>query len=916
MPSPNKPISAQLLQTKFLAPAYNQNSVDRNQLLDRLRPRNARKLVLISAPAGYGKTTLVSQWLHHNDEIFCWLSLDAHDDKAERFWLYLVGSISSQIEGFGEEAAKYLALDNLHIDAAVTALVNELNSQTSESKPFYIILDDFHNIQDTSLLQQFSYFVDFLPPNIQLILTTRYEPKLPISRWSVKNWVDQIYSTDLMFTLGESKIFLNSYMGLSLNDRQIEKIHNKTEGWIAAIQLAALSANSTPQHEQAYLSPQQLFADDRHFSDYILSEILSQQSEHVQEFLIKTSCLLKLNAALCDFIMASDSSQITLEELYQANLFLIPLDKGHRWYRYHDLFRDALVNKLRLNYAEDYIALQKRAIEWLIQNEQAHEAIDQVVQLEDWELLMSLLEENGNNLIHEGHHLLVLDWLRKVPEKLTSQSPRAIMLKIWALFFSNRIEVISPLLEELEVLIDQQRLLNIETSADELIDLHSEISLIRAYLARSQSDLKSAGQLTKDVLKELDTTKMPLKSVTYYGLGLDSFAVGDLESAEAALIEAIEHGKREKKYTTVLSSSGLLGWIYFYQGKLEKALETGIINQQWIDSYHDSSQPRIISCWQNSALSIIYTEKAEFTIAQSYINPLLKHLEIGTEPGQHIIIQYTQAILHYAQKRYVDAIECIDDAWHVYQHKRDSIVFTPPSLIALKAKCLLAMNMVDKAEYVINELSEESINALPLNFEDINLTKARIFIAQNKTEVAIEILDRIVDQANNKNHVYHLIQTLNIKAACLLKLHDSAMAEKLIKESLLLASQDGFISVYANESALMLPVLALGADPSIPDAYLQKLTMTLGLQSEELGQQVELKGVAALESNKQLLEPLSQRELEVLGLIDQGLANKEIAQKLSLAPATVKAHIRNLYGKIEAKSRTEALSKARSIGLI
>jgi LuxR family maltose regulon positive regulatory protein len=907
-----------LLQTKFLLPAFNTNSVMRQRLLERLEIRNGRRLVLVSAPAGYGKTTLVSQWLHNSDSKHCWLSLDTYDNKALRFWQYLLGAIQKNIPEIGEEASNFLREDNLHIDAAVTSIINDLNEWSSVSGQFLsIVLDDFHCIEDKDCLNHFSYFIDFLPPSVQIIITTRFEPALPISRWSVKNWVDQIHSSDLAFSVEESKAFLTQYMDLSLTDGQVEEIYASTEGWIAALQLAALSAETTPKSRQSELSIDLLLADDRHLSEYIVGEILDQQPDEISNFLLYTSCLLRLNSQLCDEMLDISNSAKLLEQIYRSNLFLTPLDKDHMWFKYHDMFRDALLRKLRVEQPQRMSELENNAVEWLIQNEQAHEAIEQVVQLQDWKLLVSLLEENGNNLIHEGHHLLVLEWLGKVPDKLISQSPRAIMLKIWALFFSNKIEVIAPLLEELELLIDQQRLQNVETSTTELIDLHSEISLIRAYIARSQSDLKSAGQLTKDVLRELDTTKMPLKSVTYYGIALDSFAIGDLDSAETALTEAIDHGKRERKYTTVLSSSGLLGWICFYQGNLEKALETGITNQQWIDSYHDSSQPRIISCWQNAALALIYTEKAEFTIAQSYINPLLRHLELGTEPGQHIIIQYTQAMLYFAQGRYVDAIECLDDARHIYQHKKDSILFTPPSIISLKARCLLAMGMVDKAEYVINELNEKSINAVPLNYEDINLTKARIFAAQGKLPIALGIVSRLAEQTREKHHIYNLIQVLNLSASIYLGLQKSDKAEAAIKESLHLASQDGFISVYTNESYEIAPILALGADPSIPDNYLQKLSSALGLSNESKGaQQAELPGAAALESNKQLLEPLSSRELEVLGLIDEGLANKEIAQKLSLAPATVKAHIRNLYGKIEAKSRTEALSKARSLGLI
>jgi len=904
-----------LLQTKFLAPAYNAKSVERSRLIERLQPRNARKLVLIAAPAGYGKTTLVLQWLHSHEKNFCWLSLDENDNEVVRFWSYVIGAIETVIKGFGSEARSLLN-GEAHIEAAVTAIINELNNWSIDGKSLTLVLDDFHVIREHEILRSFSYLVDFLPLNIEVILTSRFEPSLPISRWSVKNWVDRIYSSDLVFSYDESKAFFNRYMGLALSDQQIQQIYSRTEGWIAAMQLTALSASSKPNHEQRYLRTDQLLSDDRHFSDYVISEILEHQPEHIKSFLLDTACLLRLHGDLCNHLRGASDSQEILEYLLNANLFLIPLDKENHWFRYHEMFRDSLLNRLKQSRPDDLVGLQTQAVSWLIEHNQPHEAIEQVVQLGDWALLASLLEKNGNNLIHEGHHLPMMQWLSYLPESTIEQSPRLIMLKIWALFFSNKIEIIAPLLEDLENLIDTQRIQNIETSAHELIDLHSEISLIRSYLARTQSDLSSATELTKQVLEELDNTNMPLKSVTYYGIGLDSFTVGDLESAESALVSAIEHGKREKKYTTVLSSSGLLGWIYFYQGKLELALETGIQNQQWNVSYLDPSQPRVISCWQNTVLAMIYIELADFTIAESYINPLLKHLETGTEPGLHILIQYTRASFLFAQKDFVDAIKCLDDALNVYEHKKESIVFEPPSLSALKARCLLGMGKVDKAQQILDELDSDTINAIPLNFEDINLTKARVYLAQKNDKLVIEMADRLIDQSRQKHHVYHLIQALTLKAMTLLQSGKHERAREAINESMSLASKDGFISLYTNEGKGVAPVLSLCNAPAIPDSYLQKLTQQLGIHAEPKTNQSELPGAAALESNAQLLEPLSQRELEVLKLIDQGLANKEIAQKLALAPATVKAHIRNLYGKIAAKSRTEALSKARQIGLL
>lgn len=907
-----------LLKTKFLAPAYNTKSVGRERLMERLTPRSARKLVLISAPAGYGKTTLISQWLHTHERTFCWLSLDEHDNDSNRFWQYVIGAIATAIPGFGTEAQRYVEATVTN-EAAVTAIINELNDWSLGGNELSIVLDDFHTIQNNEILREFAYFIDFLPLNIEIVITTRFEPRLPISRWSVKNWVDHLYSKDLVFSYEESRIFFNKYMGLSLTDKQIEQIFRRTEGWIAAMQLAAISASTIQANEQPYLSADQLFADERHFSDYVLSEILDHQPPVVRDFLLDTSCLLRISADLCNAVREKTDSQEIVEKLLEANLFLIPLDLKNEWFRYHDMFRESLLNKLKNMDPGHLKALQKRAVSYLIDHDLAHEAIEQVVQLEDWELLASLLETNGNRLIHEGNHLAVLHWLARVPDSIMSASPRLIMLKIWGLFFSNRLDDIRPLLDALEALIDQQRIDNVATSTHELIDLHSEISLIRSYLARSQSDFSSASRLTRQVLEELDHTNMPLKSVTYYGIGLDNYTVGDLSSAEKALSSAIEHGKHEKKYTTVLSSSGLLGWIYFYQGKMEQALETGIHNQQWNVSYADPSQPRVISCWQNSVLAMIYIEKAEFTVAETYINPLLKHLQVGTEPSLHIIIQFIRAHFLFAQKQYVEAITCLDDALNVYQHKKDVLTFEPPSLSSLKARCLIAMGKPDKARKVLEELGKVAQNSAPLVFEDIRLTRIRIELAEKSYATALDELEQLIPAIEAKNHIYHLIQAYALKAIALVLQDREDEASEAIHASLALAATDGFISVYRNESTDITKALALCNDPTLPDSYLQRLNESLGTQTSITARQTsssELPGAAALGNKLQLLEPLSQRELEVLDLIELGLANKEIANKLSLAPATVKAHIRNIYGKIQAKSRTEALSKARQFGLL
>lgn len=902
-----------LLQTKFLPPPYDDKCVPRQRLLAALTSRPTRKMLLVSAPAGFGKTTLIQQCLHSSQRSSCWLSLDHNDNDICRFWRYIVGAIANTIEDFGGEANALI--DQHEIDAAITAIINELAAWSLAGNALSIVLDDFHVIDQADTLRSFAYFVDFLPPNIELLITTRFEPALPISRWSVKNWVDSLYASDLVFSFDEAKAFFTDYMALALSEQQISDIHERTEGWIAAMQLSALSASGSRGQEQAKLPPSRLLNDDKHFIDYVIYEILEHQSDELKRFMLDSAAVSKMNARLLDDMRSQHNSHELLQQLQAKNLFIIALDKDKDWFRYHEIFRDALLTRCKQLDPERLNDLQRKAVQWLIAHKLPHEAIEQAILLKDWSLLSELLVENGNNLIHEGFHLPMLDWLAHLKERRVAASPRLLMLKIWALFFSNKIAVIAPYLNDLEALIDKQRIENVSTSPDELIDLHNEISLIRSYLARSQSDLRSAHELTRQVLEALDHTNMPLKSVTYYGLGLDSFTVGDLSSAQDALVAAIEHGKREKKYTTVLSSSGLLGWIYFYQGQLQQALETCIHSQQWIDSYQDSSQPRVISCWQNTGLAMTYIQRGEYTIAQSYINPLLKHIEQGTEPGLHILIQYTQARYLFAQQGYVEAIECLEDAQAVYEHKKDAVVFTPPSLAAMKARCLIAINQVDKAYSTLQMLDTEAIMAIPLNYEDINLTKARVYILRNELEVAAEMAKLIVAQTREKNHTFHLVQALILLGLALLKLGKQERAQACIDESLSIASRESLIAVYAGELPEIQKLLSLADTSAIADSYLQKLSQALGLQQASQTSS-KLPGARAFESNLQLLEPLSQRELEVLGLIDQGLANKEIAFKLSLAPATVKAHIRNLYGKIGAKSRTEALSKARQLKLL
>lgn len=901
-----------LLKTKFLAPAYNPKSVDRSRLTSRLDSRHGRKLTSIVAPAGYGKTTLVTQWIHSEHISYSWLSLDEADNEPRQFWQYIIGTLDHSFDCIGSESVKLLNDKQAPIEASVTALVNELCNIESDTTN-YLILDDYHRITNPEIHQSITFLVDYLPQNVQVILTSRVEPALPIARWRVRNIIDEIHAHDLAFSIDESRIFFNEYMHLNLSDEDIALAREKSEGWVAAMQLAAISTQGNPTAASSHDVFSHYSGEHKLISDYVLSEILDSQPDNIKSFLLQTSCLIRLNAGLCDALRQSDDSQGYLEELNRINLFIIPLDTQNNWFRYHDLFRESLLQRLKQNTPKDLVVFQERAISWLLEQGQLHEAINQLVQLKDWSWLAKVLEEHGNNLIHEGYHLPVLEWLSFISDETLDEHPRLIMLKVWALFFGNKIETTLPLLERLEDILDK-RVCDSHPEAQDALALHSEISLIRSYLARSQSDLASATDLTQQVLDDLDNSNMPLKSVTYYGLGMDCFAQGDLTSARSALQASIEYGKNEKRFTTVLSSTGLLGWILYYLGELDLARETCTSNQLWIDGYHDPSQPKLISCWQNCALAQIYREKNQFTTAESYINPLLNHLEAGTEPGQHILIQYVRAYMAFSVGDYTSAITWLDDALNVYEHKQDALMFEPPSLDALRTRCYLALGDTVKAQHWVDLVNKNVESISQVNQEQQDITIARVLIAQSHYQKAINTLTTVCEHASKDHHIKHLIELWILQAIAYSKLNNVAQARKAITEAMILASKEGIIRAFCDEGYQVRDLVILANSASIPDSYKNELNVALNISNQDSApkpvEPIQEKPVATLQ------EPLSQREQEVLSLINQGLANKVIASQLFLAPATVKAHIRNIYGKIGAKSRTEALAKAREYGLL
>lgn len=892
-----------LLTTKFLRPSADPRSVVRHRLSSLLEASDPKRLNLVVAPAGFGKTTLVCQWCAKSTRPTTWLSLDEHDDEPRRFWQYVIGAFEANGLTGLDECRQQLGQCSLQeLEGPITALINAL---TADQAPWSLVLDDYHFIQDTLIQRQMSYFLDYLPPGVLVTLASRTEPALPLARWRVRRWVEDIHPGLLAFSEQECRHFFHDTMGLALSESEVRRVCARTEGWVAAMQLSALSGGRVNPDQTGGGNRPQLDIDERRISDYVLSEVLEQQSEPIRRFLLDTAFCPRLCASLCDAVRDTSNSQALLEQLLRENLFLIPLDTRNEWFRYHDLFREALLQRARQLDAQQAEQKWQRVVNWLLEHGHAQEGIGQIVQHRDWAWLARVLAEHGNNLIHAGFHLQVLDWLDSLPASSLSGSPQLMMLQVWALFFANRVELLDPLLTDLEDILDQQ-VADSHPDAEGALGLQSEISLIRSYLARSKSDEKSASDLTRQVLRDIDHTRIPLKSVTYYGLGLDYYGKGDLADAEEALKSSVRYGEVERKPSTVLSSGGLLAWIQYNRGDIDTALETCTSVRQWVDQHHsDPRQPMLISCWQNSALTEIYRERNQPQLAASYLAPLLDHVTSGTEPGQHVIIQFVRGHLAFSEGRYQDAIEILEDAASVARRKRDQILFEPPACSALLARCFLATGHIDKAAEWVEQITSETFTN-PLNREQNQISVARVQVAMGKPQEATATLVPLRLSAEKDQHFRHLAEIQLVYSEALAAEGKHREAEQMLTLALGRAADAGFMRLLAEESqtvqrmCLNLPAL------QAPGQWNRKVLAMLGEQVEK----------APKDGNAELTEPLSQREIQVLELINNGLANKDIAAAMSVAPTTVKAHIRNLYGKLAVGSRTEALARARSLGLL
>ncbi len=884
-------MSTPILSTKLYIPPPRPLAVQRSRLLARLNSGLHRKLTLISAPAGFGKTTLLAAWLlprgaataapsHPSSVPFqrAWLSLDAGDSDLARFLAYLVAALQIVAPGFGGGVLALLQSPQLPpTEALLTPLLNDL---ANLAEPCVLVLDDYHLIDDPAIDRALAFLLDHLPSHLHLVIATRADPPLPLARLRARDQLTELRAADLRFTLAEAGDFLGQVMGLQLADETIAALEARTEGWIAGLQLAALSM----QHHADVAGFLAAFTGSHQFViDYLLEEVLHQQSSEVQDFLLRTSILERLCGPLCDALLdlPTGSAQATLEYLERANLFLIALDPQRRWYRYHHLFADLLRQRLQ-HHGADRAALHIRASSWYEQNGLELEAFQHATAADDIDRAARLLEGSGTPLHFRGAAAPVLRWLESLSPAALAARPALRVTYAITLSIAGRNSQVAANLNAAETALD-----NAEIDA-QTRNLRGQIAAMRAMLAAPQYQVDIIIDQAGRALADLHPCNLPLRSMATWTLGMAYKYQGDRAAARRAYQDAIALCETSgNRFINVLAGTGL--------GQIQESdLDFVAAEQSYRRVLALVGEPLLpMACEACFGLARLAYERNDLATAEHYVQlsiELARRIEsIDSAVSAELFLvrlRLAQGELAAAAVVLAEAARSIRE--HHYEQQR-------PPLVAVQV--LLLLHQGDPAAA-----------ATLAHTEDIPLSQARVALAMSDPARALELLEPQRRQAETRNWPDQQLQVLMLEALTLRAQGAGARALQRLAAALALAEHSGCIRSFVDAGPPMADLLARfeqGSGRMQP--YVQTLLQAFALPKTQL---------PTGRITSPFSEPLSPREIEILRLIAQGLSNREIGARLVLALDTVKGHNRRIFEKLQVQRRTEAIVRARELGLV
>jgi LuxR family transcriptional regulator, maltose regulon positive regulatory protein len=907
-----------LLATKLHVPQPRPGFLPRPRLTERLTEATALELVLVCTPAGFGKTTLLGDWARHSQRPVAWLSLDQGDNDPARFWRHVAAALERVCPGIAEQVAGLLGPPAPpSFEGLMTALVNELAAQP---EPVLLVLDDYHLVDAQPVHASVGFLVEHLPPGLRLVLASRADPPLPLARLRARGQLAELRERDLRFTAEEATALLRAVVGPDLPDAAVTALAARTEGWAAGLQLAILSLRG--QADVAGFV-EEFSGSHRYVLDYLTEEVLDRQPDQVRSFLLETSVLERLSGELCDTVTGRADGQAMLEQVERANLFLVPLDEVRGWWRYHRLFADLLRARLAREQPERLPRLHRVAAAWHEQHGLIDDAVPHAMAAGDTLWTARLLERHLDELLLRGENATVDRWLRALPAELAGARPRLLLTQARLALNSGRLEAVDGLLDAAErafaAAADEPYEPSVGRAASLLVNVPAAIAQDRAFLAVVRGDAEQASAFARRALAGLDEGEWLLGSIARGHLAMAEWLRGRLPEAERALASTIARWRAAGERFLAIRFSELLGYVQRGRGRLDAALATF---QGVLEIAAAPGRPAL------PAAGMAYVAMAEIAYQRGELAAALEHVTKGIELCRRFVEAPALALglvalawIRQAQGDPAGALEAMDEAERAAPSPNVTALLNP--VPAQRARLALAHGEVADAARWTNQRGLDPDDEPSHQQEPEHLVLARVLLAEQAPERALGLLERLHDLAAGQGRVGSVIEIRALQALALADSGDERGALAALAEALRLGAPEGYLRVFVDEGAPMANLLGRLAAPDqrvpyaaaedAPPDYLARLLASFPPTATGTSHPAGRARAGLLPG---LVEPLSERELQVLALLATGRSNQQIAEELVVALDTVKKHVSHVLDKLGVANRTQAVARARELELL
>ena len=864
----------EILQTKLFVPPLRPFQVKRPRLLQKLNRGLHCKLTLVSASAGFGKTTIVADWLQQVEHTAAWLSLDVADNDPARFLTYLVASLQTVLPNLGQAVGPQSQLQSL-----TPFMIGLINEFTAVSHPVLFVLDDYHLIQNPLIHEAMEFLLKNQPPNFHLVITTREDPPFALPRLRMRSQLVELRQQDLRFTPSETAEFLNQSMHLNLTAANIEALELRTEGWIAGLQLAALAIQTPPEQPDRPDVDQfitQFSGSNRYVIDYLVEEVIAQQPEDIQQFLRKTAVCDRFCADLCDALLEDgQSSKTILRTLESANLFLIPLDDRREWFRYHHLFAEFLLTEMP---PTDTLQIHQKAARWFAHNGLFREAIEHALLGSDFVHAELWIVENASQLLRSGELSTLLAWIDKLPEG--QQSAQLATLMGWSAWLMGQGEQAAAYAQ-------------VAFAQTENEQIPGELLALQACLVLVQDNSDDALRLAQAAVTALQEGDPFFRNMVLMILAEAQNTVGDLSGAIETLKTAVHDQSAMKDPFTVVGSAMNLAQLLDMQGRRSEAMQ---LCEEMIASYSDhAGRPFPMT---GLAFIMLGTLKYHANELQEAEQLVLQGMQLGAQfqvAGVAMSGQIMLANLYLALDRPQEALLAARTMRQLVE-QADFAAYVAQALAVEANVQAMIGNWTAVSAWA------EAANLAPTDKPDFRhdldyMVYARLLIAKSRHEQAAQVLRSLANSLHQAGRVQMLITVAILQSILLSKLGQDEDAQDKMALAIELAAPELYLRPFLNEGKIIYPTLkaARETNPQFVDALLNHYDVA---------------------RNQDLVEALSERELEVLQLVAEGHSNRETAEKLVVTEGTIKKHLNNVYGKLGVKNRTQAINLARELQII